>query len=493
MSKTGQTILIVDDDAELLEALDDFLSSEGYQVVTALAPEDSVVADLCEGRRPDIQVAVLDLLLPDKDGRPRLEVGRRLLALIRDSVPCAPVIVITIHASFDLHIDATQYGALDFLDKADEEFPQNLLSAIEKALMPKEADSYGVGWSGHHYRSLDDAHRYVGRSRPTLEVARQVAVVAQTKATVLILGERGSGKELLARSVHDNSSRKAGPFVAVDCPSIPETTIESHLFGSEKGAFTGVNDRKGVFERADGGTIFLDEVGDLSGTAQAKLLRVLQEREFERLGGARLIKVDVRVVAATNRDLGAAVLAGEFRDDLLDRLKQFVIKAPPLREKLEDLEILVDQTLQLFNIERPEDPSVAGIEKACFEAMRQLDWPGNVRQLRNVVRAAATVAAASARRIVTREQIEVAIEDAMTTVEVQTAAQPEPQKTSRLKQLWADLRHDETNEEALSALKQEIERLLTSARGNRREAAKAGDVSHTTFYKMLDAVGIDKQ
>jgi len=364
------TILIVEDERKMLRLLELNLSEEGYTIQTALEAE----AGLKLLRQEKVDLVVTDLKLPGMDGLEFLQAVKRTNAAI-------PVIVMTAFGTVETAVEAMKAGASDYVLK-----PFSMEEM--KLIILKELD---VGRLREENRSLREAlgQRYefrniVARGAKMQEVLATVERVAPSNSTVLLGGESGVGKDLIARAIHQHSRRAAGPFIKINCTAIPENLLESELFGYEKGAFTGaVSSKPGKFELADKGTIFLDEIGDVPGAIQVKLLRVLQEREFERLGGTKTLKVDVRVVAATNQDLRAALEQGTFREDLYYRLNVVPINIPPLREHKEDIPYLVDHFIARFA--RESGTTLAEITPAAMKLLIGFHWPGNVRELENII------------------------------------------------------------------------------------------------------------
>ncbi|GAC1651042.1 MAG: sigma-54 dependent transcriptional regulator [Gemmatimonadaceae bacterium] len=363
----SRRVLIVDDEQGIRAALGQLLEYEGYEV-RAVASADEGIASY-EHWRPHL--VFLDVKMAGLDG---LEALKR----IRAADPAAVVVMISGHATIQTAVEATQLGAYDILEKPLD--TDRLLVTLRNAL-------------GHLQLSEENsrlkeqvASRYaiVGRSFGIRAVVDQIEKVARTPARVLITGENGTGKELVARAIHSNSSRAARPFVEVNCAAIPGELIESELFGHMKGSFTGaVSDRPGKFEQADGGTLFLDEIGDMSLSAQAKVLRVLQDNVVTRIGGSKPVTVDVRVLAATNKDLAAEIAAGRFREDLFYRVNVVPLHVPSLRERREDIPLLVTHFASTLS-EREGVPG-RGFAAEAVQRLASLDWPGNVRELRNTI------------------------------------------------------------------------------------------------------------
>jgi len=358
-------ILVVDDELSIRKVLQAMLSREGHEVDLASNGAEAISA---LGER-SFELVVTDLKMPGVD-------GLELLGFCAQHLPGLPVIVITAHGTVDTAVEALKLGAYDYITKPFEQ--DELRMVIAKALRREEA-SRGV-------LHEDEAGRFaiIGRTPSMKQVYSLIEKVADSPTTVLISGESGTGKELVARAVHDHSSRRSNPFVQVNCGAIPDNLFESELFGYEKGAFTGaVGSKPGRFELAHNGTLFLDEVGELPLDLQVKLLRVLQDGTFERVGGVRSITSDVRVVAATNRDLLREVKRGAFREDLYYRLNVIPIRLPPLRDRAEDVPLLVEHFLGKFN--RRLGKQVSAISAEAMAALMAHRWPGNIRELENLM------------------------------------------------------------------------------------------------------------
>jgi len=367
------SILVVDDETKILNALGSALKGEGHEVVATSSPRDA--QKLLAQRLFD--VLIVDNLMPELTG----------LDLIRELVASAgpgdrpQILMMTAHATIESAIEAMKLGALDYLQKPFE--IDELLVVVSRALDHQRLSTE------HRYlisERDDEFNHYgiVGRSRRMQEVINTSQVVARTRSTVLITGETGTGKEMVARAIHFHSAQKEMPLIKVNCAAIPETLLESELFGHVRGAFTGaITSKKGKFALADGGTIFLDEIGTMSPTLQAKLLRVLQEREFEPLGSERSQKVDLRVIAATNRDLRQMVADGRFQEDLYYRLNVIPIHIPALRERREDIPVLVEHFIAKHS--KRAGKRIDGLAPGVLEALQSADWPGNVRELENTV------------------------------------------------------------------------------------------------------------
>ena len=360
-------ILVIDDEAEIRRSVRMILEYEGYDVQEASSGPEGLA--LIEREAPDL--VFMDIRMPGLDG---LEALQR----IRQINDALPVVIISGHGTVSTAVEATKLGAFDFIEKplASERVLVTIRNALDSTRLQDENRSLK--------RAVEARYQMVGESPSLRGIWDSIKRAAPTNATVLLLGESGAGKELVARSIHRNSLRSRERFVQVNCAAIPEELIESELFGHEKGSFTGATEKQiGKFEQADRGTIFLDEVGDMSAKTQAKVLRVLQEGEVERLGSARTIKVDVRVIAATNKDLEAEIERGTFREDLYFRLSVIPIKVPPLRERREDIPALVRHFADLFGRENNRRPQ--RFTPAALEFMQKARWKGNVRELRNTV------------------------------------------------------------------------------------------------------------
>ena len=373
MSRAG-TVLVVEDDSGTAESLRQVLEDEGHAVIAAATGEQG----LALAAKKNCDVVLTDLKLPDLSG---LDIVKRL----RNVQAKLPIILMTAHGTTDIAIEATRHGAFDYLLKPFE-MPA-MLHAIERALAATRLMSQPVEIGN----IVADRDAIIGNSRAMQEIYKEIGRVAATTLTVLIRGETGTGKELVARAIYQHSDRVEKPFIAVNCAAIPETLLESELFGHEKGAFTGADARRiGRFEQADGGTIFLDEIGDMRSNTQAKLLRVLQEKTIQRLGGRDGLRIDVRVLAATHRDLEAAMREKEFREDLFFRLNVVVIEIPPLRKRPEDIPDTVRYFLARYGAELGlKEPS---IQAEALRFLQQQPWRGNVRELENAVRKALLMA-----------------------------------------------------------------------------------------------------
>ncbi len=378
--KSKIEILVVDDETIIRESLRDWLSDAGHEVLTA--EDGSRALEIIERSKPEI--AIVDLIMPGIDG---IEFLKRAKVLC----PTIEVVVMTAYASIPTAIAAMKEGAFDYIEKpfSPERIELLVSKLIERQSLIKENIRLHQKLKGQ-YRFED----IITRSPRMHQIIELVKIVAKSQATVLITGESGTGKELVARAIHSQSQRKDKTFVAVSCAALPESLLESELFGHEKGAFTGAHaQRKGKIELAHRGTLFLDEIGEMSANIQIHLLRVLEEREFTRVGGNELIKVDVRLVSATNRDLQAAIKNGHFREDLFYRLNVVTIDLPPLRERVEDIPLLAEHFLKEFSAENRK--SISGFSPDMMDFLVKYPWPGNVRELENTIERAVILAKGS--------------------------------------------------------------------------------------------------
>ncbi|MFZ9201336.1 MAG: sigma-54-dependent transcriptional regulator [Opitutales bacterium] len=374
----GAKILIIDDDKDLRYSLRRALAGKGWSVAEAESGESGVTA--AKQDQPDV------ILLDNRMGGMS---GIETLQLLRGATPGAMVILMTAFGTTQTAIEAMKFGAYDYVMKPFDQ--AKLLGLVEKALQARR-DLASVGSASRpKINPADYQEGIVGSSEPMQAVLKSIGQVAASEATVLVTGESGTGKELVARCIHRHSLRSKGPFVAVNCAAIPENLIESELFGHEKGAFTGATGQKpGKFELCDGGTIFLDEIGDMSLPTQTKVLRAIQEGEIQRVGGTATIKISVRLIAATNKDLEAMVADRLFREDLFYRLNVFRIRLPALRERREDIPSLVDYMLQRMAAGRKL--RARRLSPEALDLLMRHDWPGNVRELENVVHRAGVLA-----------------------------------------------------------------------------------------------------
>jgi two-component system nitrogen regulation response regulator GlnG len=452
-------ILVVDDEAEIRSLLAAVLQSKGYEVVTA---EDGAAALQAVPReRP--AVILMDLSMPRMNGMDALPELKRL-------DPELPVIICTAHADLATAVRAMKLGAYDYLTKPFD--VELLILTLERAVERHRLHSRIEELKRQGQRS--SLAERMGGSPSIAQVIQQVAQVAESNFTVLVQGETGTGKELVARAIHQQSPRRQSPFVAVDCGAIPETLVESELFGHERGAFTGAQARReGHFQLAKSGTLFLDEIGNVPLATQAKLLRALEQREVHPLGGARAVTVDARIIAATNSELEESVKAGRFRADLYYRLSEFTIALPPLRSRREDIMHLSQRFLDEVSMElrRP----VRRISDEAMQVLLHHDWPGNVRELRNVVRKAALLAT----DVVTPAHIPAL--SASAPAHARAGAEP----------VGEDLSLREVAElAAVQAEREVIRHVLESTKGNKSQAARLLRTDYTTLHAKMKRYGI---
>jgi len=448
-------ILVIDDEENMLELYSRILGKEGYKVTTALTAEEAL--DLFRSKVFDLIIA--DLALPGMN-------GVELLKKVKEEDPDIPYILITAYGTVESAVEAMKLGAFDYIPKPFQ--TEELKIVIKKAL--KE---YQLAQELKRLRS-EVRERYsfgniVGRSKKMLAIFDLVGRVAASNSTVLIQGESGTGKELIARAIHYNSLRKDKPFVAIDCSILPETLLESELFGHVRGAFTGaMKAKKGLFEEANGGTIFLDEIGNISLPIQAKLLRVLQEREIKPLGSTDTIKVDVRIIAATNTDLKELVASGAFREDLYYRIAVIPIVLPPLRERKEDIPLLVDCFLEKFSKEN--NKPLKRITPKALALLTEYDWPGNVRELENIIERAVLVSDSEE------------IDESCFPSEIRRLGDESVSLNISLK--------GEVNKVKGSVEIEAIKKALALCGGNKTLAAKKLGISRSSLYNKLKEYGI---
>ena len=445
-------ILVVEDEAKMRRLLELQLGEEGFAVHSAADAENGL--QLLIREKPDL--VVTDLRLPGMSGLEFLQAVKRVNAAL-------PVVVMTAYGTVESAVEAMKVGASDFVTK-----PFSLAELV--LVIRKELDSHRLREENRSLRE-ELGHRYaydniVAKSGKMQAVLALVERVAPTNSTVLIGGESGVGKDLIARAIHEHSQRAAGPFVKINSTAIPETLLESELFGYEKGAFSGAaGSKQGKFELADKGTLFLDEIGDVPGPIQVKLLRVLQDREFERLGGTKTHKVDVRLVAATNRDLRAALEEGTFREDLYYRLNVVAIDIPPLRDHKEDIPALANFFLERYA--RESAKPVGGITSEAMKKLMDYHWPGNVRELQNIIERGVTLSSGT-----TLDAADIYLDDgaARSTSTSQHVLPP-----GMTLEQW----EDETIREA-----------LRRANGNKSQAARALGLSRNALRYRLSKLGV---
>lgn len=446
MHKTAVKLLVVDDDPVTVGLLKEVLSKEGYEVETALSGEEAIR----RGTDHPFDLIITDVRMGDKD-------GMDVLRTFKQISPETTVIVITAFGSIETAIEAIREGAFDYISKPFklEEITLTVCRALEQRRLIQENKLYrGELLDKYQFKNV------IGRTRQMFQVYKTIAKVADTKSTVLLYGERGTGKELIARSIHYNSLRNDHPFIPVDCASLVETLMESELFGHVRGAFTGaLYAKKGLFEEADGGTLFLDEVSNISLTMQTKLLRFLQEYEIKKVGGTENIKLDVRIIAATNQPLEPLVKCGKFREDLFDRLNVVSILLPPLRERKEDIPLLANHFLQKFIEENHKN--ISHVSPEALEILIQYTWPGNVRELEHTIERAVIF---SAHPIILPEDLPRKIFEEIRGVEALL-----PEKPISLREL-----------EKRYAL-----RVLQQTGGNKKKASEILGIDRATLYRLL--------
>jgi DNA-binding NtrC family response regulator len=443
-------ILVVDDDPDIREVIKDRLESLGYEVSTASSGRECLACL----EKHNLQMILLDIEMPEMN-------GLQVLREIRKREINVSVLMITAYGTIERAVEAMREGAYDFIPKPFE--PSHLALIIQRALerdgLKKEVEILSEEVSDR-YRLIAGTNSKIN---PQLDAAKKAA---GSSATVLLLGESGTGKELFARAIHNWSNRKGKPFIAINCVGLSKDLLESELFGHEKGAFTGAHQqKKGRMELANGGTVFLDEVGDISTELQTKLLRFLQEREFERIGGTQTVRVDVRVIAATSRDLDEAVREGRFRKDLYYRLDVVPIVLPPLKERKEDIAPLANYFMRRFS--RETKKNFTEISPQSLEQLLAYDWPGNVRELANAIE----------RSIVLGTGPKINPDDLPARIALQ-AANPSSQELSY--------------HAAIDAFRKElIEKALTRSAGSRITAAKSLGIQRTYLSRLIKTLGID--
>ncbi|MDP9131426.1 MAG: sigma-54 dependent transcriptional regulator [Candidatus Binatota bacterium] len=450
MTEPQETILVVDDDPYIQEALKDRLESLGYQVMQATDGNQALERI---GRQTP-QMAFLDIEMPGMKG---IEVLKELRRQEKDF----PVVMITAYGTIDIAVEAMKEGAADFVAKP---FKGSHIAMVVQRTMEQQRLRRGIEVL---IQEVDKRYQMVpGKSERMAQATQAAKKAAATRSTILLLGESGVGKELFARAIHSWSERHGQPFVAINCVGLSKDLLESELFGHERGAFTGAHQRKkGKIELAHGGTVFLDEIGDISEEMQTKLLRFLQEREFERVGGTELISVDVRIIAATNRNLEAAVKDGRFREDLFYRINVVPITLPPLRERKEDIPELAEFFLRRFSRESKKD--FLRIADDALVKLSAFDWPGNVRELANVIE----------RAVVLGEPPSIQADDLP--VEILAVLRSSPAKAS--------LNYQETVDEYRREV---IVKALQQTNGNRTAAAKVLGLERAYLQKLLKSFGI---
>jgi DNA-binding NtrC family response regulator len=447
MNRPIPHLLVVDDDPVTVNLLEEVLSKEGYEVTTALSGEEAIAL----GMENVFDMIITDVRMGEKDG---IEVLRSFKKIS----PETTVIVITAFGSIENAIEAIREGAFDYVSKPFklEEIKFTTRMALEHRRLLQENKFYRQELLGkYQFKNV------IGRTAQMFHVYKTIAKVADSKSTVLLYGERGTGKELIARSIHYNSLRNDRPFIPIDCASLVETLMESELFGHVRGAFTGAHSaKKGLFEEADGGTLFLDEVSNLNLSMQTKLLRFLQEHEIKHVGGTESIRVDVRVIAATNQPLESAVKDGKFREDLYDRLNVVSITLPALRERKDDIPLLANHFLQKFSEENKK--TISHISPEALEILIQYSWPGNVRELEHTIERAVIL---SIHPIILPEDLPQKMFEEMKEMKILP-----PEKLLPLKEIE----------------KRYVLQVLEETKGNKKKASEILGIDRTTLYRILE-------
>ncbi len=455
-------ILVVDDDLAFRVGTLALLEDHEYDAAVAVSGEEAM--QRLSERQFDLVIS--DLVMPGIN-------GMELMKRINSATPGVPVIMVTGYASIRTAVEAMRLGARDYVTKPCDN--DELLIKIRRALEEKQKEKE-LMLLREEVRETYSFGNLLGRNNRMREVYQLVQQVAGTDVPALILGETGTGKELVAKAIHYNSSRREKPFVVINCSALAETLLESELFGHEKGSFTGADrQRIGKFEEAEGGTVFLDEIGDVPPHIQTKLLRVLQEKEFQRVGGSELLKVDSRVVAATNRDLPAMIAGNRFREDLFYRLNVFPIQLPPLRERLDDLPLLVDHFLKKHAA--LSQNRVTGISPSLIPMMMNYQWKGNVRELENLIKRAIIKTTG----------------DTITAIELPTGEAPPAQDHTRPEE---QVNLDTPYKDYLSAITRHAEetyltRMLRLHKGNINQIARLMDLDRKTIYRKMAEYLID--
>ncbi|MDE3018161.1 MAG: sigma-54-dependent Fis family transcriptional regulator [Nitrospirota bacterium] len=452
-------ILVAEDDAAARELLVEALKKEGYDVEAVVGGKEAIE----RGRQRQFDLVLTDIRMGDVS-------GFEVLQAFQASSPDTPIVLLTAFGSMEGAIEAMKQGAYDYLAKPFRR--EDVRLVVRRSLDHRRLIRENAKFR-EELRDRDSRSPLVGSSPPMLEVYKLVAKVAAGKSTVLLEGESGTGKELVARAIHSNSARRDGPFVPVNCAALPESLLESELFGHERGAFTGaVSAKPGLFEMANGGTLFLDEIGDISPALQVKLLRVLQEQEVRRVGGTAVVRLDCRLVGATNQDLATLVKEGRFREDLFYRLNVVRIPLPPLRQRREDIPMLAHHFLQQCAGGQPHP--IRGFLPETMACLQQYAWPGNVRELENVIE---RVVSLSRGPLVLPSDLPEAIRQAHSGSTAGTGGHAPGESGA-----WLTLEEME---------KQYLQRVLQETRGNKVQAAKILGIDRRTLYRMAERFGLD--
>lgn len=456
--KTPYRILVVDDEENVRRMLMTAFALQGHETLSASNGDDALQS--FSDSPPD--VVLMDIRMPEMNGIDALKA-------MRERHPRIPVILMTAYAEVETAVEALRSGAFDYVIKPFDLDEINLLihRALQMQAMKQEIRSLhqalSTSWQWGHILTHSPA---------MMDICKDTAKIALSQASVLISGESGTGKELIARAIHYNSRRASGPFIKINCAALPESLLESELFGHEKGAFTGAQTlRQGVFERAHEGTLLLDEIGEMPLLLQAKLLRILQEREFERIGGHHTIQVDIRIIAATNRDLPAMVSAGTFREDLYYRLNVIHLTLPPLRERREDIPLLANHFLQKFSAENQRD--IIEIDPVALSLLTTWSWPGNIRELSNVIERAVVMSSGT---VIFAEDFPAHFRQGANTIHAPT---PVPAGERNLKE---EMKREE---------RRIIMEVLDQQDGNRTRCALMLGISRRALMYKLQEYGID--
>jgi len=438
---------VVDDEAAIRESLCDWLSDVGYEVLTAENGPQAL--EIIE--REKLGIVITDLVMPGMDGIELMKTAKSIL-------PNIEVIIITAYGSIPTAISAMREGAYDYIEKPF--CPERAELLIEKLVERQKLVEENLSL----HQKLEEHYRFeniITKSPKMQQVIEVIKIVAKSNATVLIIGDSGTGKELVARAIHSQSHRRSRPFVAISCTALAESLLESELFGHEKGAFTGAYaQKKGKFEAANRGSLFLDEIGEMSANIQVHLLRVLEEKEFTRVGGNELIKVDVRIISATNKDMKKAIASGEFREDLYYRLNVVSIELPPLRERREDIPLLAQHFLKKFTIENQKE--ITGFSPEATDFLLKYEWPGNVRELENTIERAVILAQNPSIKMADMSQGNMPL--------------------ARSAPVRGNLKEIEKNY---------ILETLTQSQGNYRKTARLLGISRMTLYNKVRTYGIN--
>jgi two-component system response regulator PilR (NtrC family) len=448
-------IHVIDDEPVIHDILGQLLSSEGYEVEISTSGEEALEKHSSQA----FDIILLDLLMPGLD-------GIQVLKGLKKIDPKAVIIIITAYASVESAIAAMKIGAYDYIQKPFKH--DELLLTIRRAIEHKSLQDENIRLKDELARKFG-FENIIGKSKPMLKIFELIRATAPTRSTILIQGGSGTGKELVARAIHQNSDRRNYPFIVVNSGSLPSDLLESHLFGHVKGAFTGaISDKKGLFEAADRGSIFFDEISSISLETQAKLLRVMQDKEFMRLGGTSTLKVDTRIIAATNADLEVLIAAKAFRQDLFYRLNVIKIELPRLRERREDIPLLVNHFIDLYS--RENNKEIEGVTEDVMEILESYDWPGNVRELENLIERAVVL---TKKKLITRNGLPQFL-----------LAHREPEEPETEEDLgFREQTHEFQKKVVLSALRK--------AKGVQKRAARSLGLKPTTLNEIIKRLKID--